>query len=262
MNGSTRGIRQALLRVLLAVVVGMGASVAPATAQDRSASSGSAATGFAATGPVQGPDAESTPPPPVTAEPFPPASAESLPPTNPLPPVNPLSPTAPPSAGEPWPPAAPPIAFPETLPPAPPTIAGPEAVFSDSGGRGDMFGGMWGPPADRLSYSAAWLPDEDVIRQGTHFGEVSQGFSLSAPLWHNEVNVWSASVGVRSQIISTDAILPDTHQPFPDALWNIHFGTSFRHQFVNGWSEISSIALGSASDKPFASNRPRDDRFQ
>ena len=111
---------------------------------------------------------------------------------------------------------------------------------------------MWGPPAYRFGYKAAWFPDEPVTQQATHFSYADQSFSFSAPLWHDDINVWSTNIGVRSEIFSTAAILPDTHQPFPDELWNIHFGTSFRHQFDNGWSEISSISLGSASDKPFA----------
>lgn len=139
---------------------------------------------------------------------------------------------------------------PEIIAPPPEII--PSAPASDFGGRGDMFGAMWGPPVFRFGYKAAWFPDELVTEQATHFGYVDQSLSLNAPLWHDDVNVWSANIGVRSEIFSTAAILPDTHQPFPEDLWNIHFGTSFRHQFDSGWSEISSISLGSASDKPFA----------
>jgi hypothetical protein len=138
----------------------------------------------------------------------------------------------------------------ELIAPSPEVI--PNSQFSDFGGRSDMFGAMWGPPAYRLGYKAAWYPDELVTQQATHFSEADQSFSFSAPLWHDDRNVWSTNIGVRSEIFSTAAILPDTHQPFPDELWNIHFGTSLRHQFDNGWSEISSISLGSASDKPFA----------
>ncbi len=148
---------------------------------------------------------------------------------------------------------------PETLPgvgPSEPIASPPDVSTSspsfDSGGRGDMFGAMWGPPAFRLGYRAAWFPDELVTQQATHFSYVEQSLSFSAPLWHDDVNVWATNIGVRSEIFSTAAILPDTHQPFPEELWNIHFGTSFRHQFNNGWSEVSSVSLGSASDKPFA----------
>ena len=168
-------------------------------------------------------------PPPMAGSP-PQAAAETLPP------------------GEPAPAICPPI----ELPAAPPIVAIPDSVFSGVGGRGDLFRAMWGPPKTRLGYKAIWFPEEDVIQQATHFGYVDQGVSFSAPLWHNDVNVWSFNLGVRSEIFSTDAILPDTHQPFPVELWNIRFGTSFRHDFANGWSEVSSVSLGSASDKPFA----------
>ena len=51
----------------------------------------------------------------------------------------------------------------------------------------------------------------------------------------------------------TDAILPDSHRPFPSDLWNVHLGTNYMHKFDNGWSGMLGINFGSASDKPFHS---------
>src|SRR5262249_6539956 len=40
---------------------------------------------------------------------------------------------------------------------------------------------------------------------------------------------------------------------FPDDLWNVHVGTSYRHLFSNGWVGGGNVTVGSASDKPFHS---------
>ncbi len=173
-------------------------------------------------------------------------SSAPLPPVSPEPVLSPapeLAPTISPQPSD----------APSLAPSAPPVEIVPGSQPSDFGGRGDMFGAMWGPAMFRVGYKAAWFPDEPVIEQATPFSYVEQSLSFSAPIWHDDFNVWSLNIGVRSELFSTTAILPDTQQPFPAELWNIHFGTSFRHQFDNGWSEISGISLGSASDKPFAS---------
>jgi hypothetical protein len=61
------------------------------------------------------------------------------------------------------------------------------------------------------------------------------------------------TAGVRNSMFFTDAILPDSHRPFPDELWNVHLGTNYMHKFDNGWSGMLGINFGSASDKPFHS---------
>jgi hypothetical protein len=105
----------------------------------------------------------------------------------------------------------------------------------------------------RASYRATWYPQEHVSGQDTSLGYFEHDFSLSFPLWQDSCNEWSASTHVRAEVFHTGAILPDTHQPFPDELWNVRFGTGYRHLFENGWIAGGNVSLGSASDKPFHS---------
>jgi hypothetical protein len=58
---------------------------------------------------------------------------------------------------------------------------------------------------------------------------------------------------LRAELFQTHAILPDTLQPFPEDLWVIRFGTTFRHLFDNGWIAGGGLNFGSASDRPFHS---------
>ena len=55
------------------------------------------------------------------------------------------------------------------------------------------------------------------------------------PLRQSATDEWGASVRIRDQEFDTRAILPDTGEPFPDELWNVRFGTSYRHRFESGW---------------------------
>jgi hypothetical protein len=101
------------------------------------------------------------------------------------------------------------------------------------------------------TWRAVWFPDEPVLGQGTHLGSVREDFSVICPIWQDAQDESSVSVNERGEFFHTNAILPNTAQPFPDELWNIRFGTSYSHLFDNGWIAGASVSFGSASDKPF-----------
>jgi hypothetical protein len=113
-------------------------------------------------------------------------------------------------------------------------------------GFGPAAGGL--PHAD---YRATWFPDESVAGQATKLGYVEQDVSVGFPLWHCGADDFGASVGVRDELFHTHAVLPTTGQPFPDDLWNVRLGASYRHDFENGWTAGGSANVGSASDRPF-----------
>jgi hypothetical protein len=103
----------------------------------------------------------------------------------------------------------------------------------------------------RADYRATWFPDEPVSGQSTHLGYVEQNLSVSFPLWQNATDELSSAIHVCNELFNTRAVLPDTLQPFPDELWNIHLSTTYRHLFDNGWIGGGTLSVGSASDKPF-----------
>ena len=103
----------------------------------------------------------------------------------------------------------------------------------------------------RADYRTTWLPDEDVKGQGTSLGFVRQDLTLSCPIWQDSCDEWSLSAHVGNELFQTGAVFPDTGQPFPDELWNVRFGTTYRRLFDNGWVAGGTVSVGSASDKPF-----------
>jgi hypothetical protein len=156
-------------------------------------------------------------------------------------------PNPPPAGGDSPPPPAPPVvpANGGEIVPSPPLL--------DRGGMANFLNPAVGSFIPRADYRAAWFPQEQVQNQPAKLGYLQQDFSLNAPFWQCPGEEWSATVHIRAESFHTGAILPDTQQPFPDELWNVHFGTSYRHLFDNGWVAGGTVTLGSASDKPFHS---------
>jgi len=105
----------------------------------------------------------------------------------------------------------------------------------------------------RSEYRLTIFPDQRVAGQAAELGLIQHDLSLSVPLLQSTTDEWAASVRIRNQELDTGAVLPDTGEPFPDELWNVRFGTSYRHRFESGWIGALSVTVGSPSDRPFAS---------
>jgi hypothetical protein len=128
----------------------------------------------------------------------------------------------------------------------------PDPFASTAGGFSPFLNPVVGHAPLRTEYRAIWLPSQPVGGQPTNLGYVQQDVSVSFPLWQcGDTDEWLASASVRSEVFHTHAMLLDTRQPFPDDLWNIRFGTTYRHLFENGWIAGGTLSVGSASDQPF-----------
>jgi len=179
--------------------------------------------------------------------------AQSAAPESPFPPAQPHSPdevlphsafpaeAVPPSPAE-WPPPPP--------PPAAPPVDGP--MLSP------FAGAPWASPTVghvpyAASYHGTWLPDESVSGQNAHLGMLRNDLSVKFPLWQTDHDEVSGNIHVQDIWINTNAILPSTGQAFPDQLWDVRVGASYRHLFENGWIAGGSLNVGSASNEPFHS---------
>ena len=111
--------------------------------------------------------------------------------------------------------------------------------------------GMGRPRASQLQ--AFWFPSEPVKGQAADWGLVGQDFSLACPLWVDLPNMLMLTAGVRNRLIDTDAILPDSHKPYPSELWNAQVGLMYMRQLSGDRMIGGGVSLGSASDHPFAS---------
>jgi hypothetical protein len=105
----------------------------------------------------------------------------------------------------------------------------------------------------RSDYRLYVVPEQRVTGQPADLGMLQHDFTLSTPLWQDASDEWAASARVRSQQFDTTAVLPDTGEPFPDELWNIRLGATYRHRFDNGWIGGGHLTVSSPSDRPFHS---------
>jgi hypothetical protein len=121
------------------------------------------------------------------------------------------------------------------------------------GGIGALLSPTVGNMPVRASLAFSWFPSEEVHFQPASLGSYREDFAISAPIWQDDRNEWSLSTNLRAEEFQTDAILPTTHQAFPDQLVDVRFGTSYRHEFDNDWIAGVGVSFGSASDEPFHS---------
>jgi hypothetical protein len=122
----------------------------------------------------------------------------------------------------------------------------------------NLFAPELGELPIRSEYRVTYFPDQPVEGQNAELGLVQQDFTLSVPLLQSTTDEWAASARLRNQEFATGAVLPDTGEPFPDELWNVRIGTSYRHRFDSGWIGALNVNVGSPSDKPFASGDELD----
>jgi hypothetical protein len=115
--------------------------------------------------------------------------------------------------------------------------------------------GMRGEAMDPAQYTVVWYPSRPVSRpeSSEDFGLVRQNVSAPVPLWGTRNDGLMLKTGVTYSRFSTNVILPDSHRPFPDELWNVQLGLNYQHISDNGRVYGAALAFGSPSDKPFHS---------
>jgi hypothetical protein len=130
-------------------------------------------------------------------------------------------------------------------------------------GAEPAFGGRFGmgPPGmgpgmgnqGPISFQSIWFPSVPVKGQAADWGLVGENFSLMHPLWVDLPNALMITGGVNNRLINTGAVLPDSHQPYPDNLWDVRLGLMYMRLLDAGRMLSFAVNVGSASDRPFAS---------
>lgn len=105
----------------------------------------------------------------------------------------------------------------------------------------------------RAEYRITHYPDQPVAGQGTGLGMTEHRGSFFTPLVQGPTDELALGGRVRLQEFATGAVLPDSGLAFPGELWEIRVEPAYRHRFASGWIAGAVAALGSASDRPFAS---------
>ena len=116
---------------------------------------------------------------------------------------------------------------------------------------GDWLGAELGKAKPVFSYEAAVSPAREVDGQKTDWREIQQSAAFSVPIHQDSDSEWLFRTRLLIKDIRTESILTDTKERFPETLWNVNFGSQYRHCLQNGWIGGLSASVGSASDRPF-----------
>ncbi len=109
-----------------------------------------------------------------------------------------------------------------------------------------------GNAKQETEYAVTSSFDEHIAHQGAEMRMTEHKFRLSFPLKQDENNEWLLHTGLTAIEVDSNARFPDTWRKFPDRLWDIRLGTTYRHRFDNGWIGGGNITIASPSDRPFA----------
>ncbi len=110
--------------------------------------------------------------------------------------------------------------------------------------------GQLGPTAE---YAATLHLREGVDQPDGDLSFEQHDLFLSTPIVQDKRREWSAHANLRALDFHTDARLPDTGEAFPDSLWNVELGTTYRFRTAQNMMAGFHLTAGSASDEPFDS---------
>lgn len=105
----------------------------------------------------------------------------------------------------------------------------------------------------KARYKVSGYPTRSVRGQGVEFGYVARDLSLRLPVMQSPEYEWSLSAKFASLDINTGVKLPGFAEAFPEDLWDIELGTTYRARLAEDWTAGVSARIGSAGDAPFAS---------
>ena len=129
-------------------------------------------------------------------------------------------------------------------------LAAPAAAQPDFG---QWLDGRLGRRQASAEYQATLYFREDTDQPGRRLRMEEHDLRFSAPILQDETQEWSLSAGLRALDLHTGVRLPDTGEGFPDALWDVRLGTTYRFRLRDSWLAGVNLTFGSASDRPFHS---------
>ncbi len=103
------------------------------------------------------------------------------------------------------------------------------------------------------SYEVEALFNEEVADQDADFSAIHHALGFSVPLVQETDGDVSVIGYAGGWDLATDAVLPDTGEDLPEALYDVQLGGQLRRRLSNDWIGGVLLTVGSPSDKPFDS---------
>ncbi|MFW6145709.1 MAG: hypothetical protein ACOC7R_00080 [Planctomycetota bacterium] len=128
------------------------------------------------------------------------------------------------------------------------------AVAPAAQGQGYLRGWLkprLGEQTPWASYDVEALFDADVADQDADLSAIRHALGFSVPV-HQQTDTDISIIGFAGGWdLATDAVLPDTGEDLPEALYDVQLGGQVRRRLANDWIGGLFVAVGSASDKLF-----------
>lgn len=114
----------------------------------------------------------------------------------------------------------------------------------------------WGSQPDYylhpfLEYHVTHHDSKGVDSQSADLGFSSQRIEVFVPLKLGDDTALFLTPEFGVLDFFTDAVFPDTHDAFPDYLWNPELGATFRRELSGKLTGGGELRIGSPSDRPF-----------
>jgi uncharacterized protein DUF6268 len=133
------------------------------------------------------------------------------------------------------------------------------ALGSLAAPAGAQQAGMWlDPRLGRLQTSAGYQVrsywNEDVGGQDAEMAFTQHELSVMTPITQSERQEWALFGKFKVLDLNTGVKLPDTRSAFPEDLWDLRLGVTYRRIVQDDWLIGAKLGIGSASDAPFGSD--------
>ncbi len=120
-------------------------------------------------------------------------------------------------------------------------------------GQADWLSYRMGEKSPEVEYSFLGYLEDEVEGQSEDLPMHRHELGVSAPLHQTETSEWLMRSSVVVWGTDSRAVFPGSGADFPDHLADVRLGTTYRQTLENNWLWGVDFALGSPSDRPYAS---------
>ena len=129
---------------------------------------------------------------------------------------------------------------------APPARGQSQGIF-------DLTSSRFGDTELKIDYASDFAFQESIGPGSDSYQATGYNFGLDVPVLADERSELKLLGRIEHRDIETRVRFPDTWEAFPDSLWDVQMGVSYRHKLTNDWIVGGRLLVGSPSDRPFAS---------
>lgn len=131
-------------------------------------------------------------------------------------------------------------------------------VWGGGSALGQDDWGKWiSPQMGKLKLDARYDTDSyfntNVSKNRSRLHMTEHDLRIDLPLWQDDRQELALNTRVGITHFDGELTFPDTWDHFPDELYELWLGATYRRLLDNGWIVGGNLTIGSPSDKPFAS---------